>query len=358
MIVRKEGTVNQSASKGLGSACPGSTRSALILLAHGSRHNHVTHALRDITDAVAREYRIAGRFGVHMAFLDHAEPDLVQVSARLAERGYDRAVVVPLLFTDAFHSRVDVPAQVNKAQDASGLAMSITRGLGTGDDLAAVLEQRFSRLVPEASSSGSGLTAGSEANGGASAVVDGSSVRATENMLGPGTTPAPVIRVLYSVGSSDPAANDAVSRLAASIGATSVAATGEHPKGVAAIDHIVAHHGNANQGGLDQGKRKKDQVATESGELSADPLVVVQPLFVAPGKLWAMATKELAHRQSQSQSVETQPLRERLTFRRGDIPEMLGYSYETPDVPDVRFRCGSPLGVDLAPMIADRACSA
>lgn len=338
MIVRKEGTVNQSASKGLGSACPGSTRSALILLAHGSRHNHVTHALRDITDAVAREYRIAGRFGVHMAFLDHAEPDLVQVSARLAERGYDRAVVVPLLFTDAFHSRVDVPAQVNKAQDASGLAMSITRGLGTGDDLAAVLEQRFSRLVPEASSSGSGLTAGSEANGGASAVVDGSSVRATENMLGPGNTPAPVIRVLYSVGSSDPAANDAVSRLAASIGATSVAATGEHPKGVAAIDHIVAHHGNANQGGLDQGKRKKDQVATESGELSADPLVVVQPLFVAPGKLWAMATKELAHRQSQSQSVETQPLRERLTFRRGDIPEMLGYSYETPDVPDVRFR--------------------
>ena len=333
-------------------------RSALILLAHGSRHNHVTHALRDITDAVAREYRIAGRFGVHMAFLDHAEPDLVQVSARLAERGYDRAVVVPLLFTDAFHSRVDVPAQVNKAQDASGLAMSITRGLGTGDDLAAVLEQRFSRLVPEASSSGSGLTAGSEANGGASAVVDGSSVRATENMLGPGNTPAPVIRVLYSVGSSDPAANDAVSRLAASIGATSVAATGEHPKGVAAIDHIVAHHGNANQGGLDQGKRKKDQVATESGELSADPLVVVQPLFVAPGKLWAMATKELAHRQSQSQSVETQPLRERLTFRRGDIPEMLGYSYETPDVPDVRFRCGSPLGVDLAPMIADRACSA
>ncbi|WP_304019104.1 CbiX/SirB N-terminal domain-containing protein [Corynebacterium kroppenstedtii] len=350
--------MNQSASKGLGSACPGSTRSALILLAHGSRHNHVTHALRDITDAVAREYRIAGRFGVHMAFLDHAEPDLVQVSARLAERGYDRAVVVPLLFTDAFHSRVDVPAQVNKAQDASGLAMSITRGLGTGDDLAAVLEQRFSRLVPEASSSGSGLTAGSEANGGASAVVDGSSVRATENMLGPGNTPAPVIRVLYSVGSSDPAANDAVSRLAASIGATSVAATGEHPKGVAAIDHIVAHHGNANQGGLDQGKRKKDQVATESGELSADPLVVVQPLFVAPGKLWAMATKELAHRQSQSQSVETQPLRERLTFRRGDIPEMLGYSYETPDVPDVRFRCGSPLGVDLAPMIADRACSA
>lgn len=332
--------------------------SALILLAHGSRHNHVTHALRDITDAVARESRIAGRFGVYVAFLDHAEPDLVQVSARLAELGYDRAVVVPLLFTDAFHSRVDVPAQVKETQDASGLTMSIARGLGTGDDLAAVLEQRFSRLVPEAFNSGSGLTAGSETNGEASALVDGSSAWASETTLGPGNTPAPVIRVLYSVGSSDPAANDAVSRLAASIGATSVAATGEHPKGVAAIDHIVAHHGEANHGDLDQGKRKKDQVATGSGEPSADPLVVIQPLFVAPGKLWAMATKELAHRQSQSQSVETQTLRERLTCRRGGIPQTLGYSNEAPDVPDVRFRCGSPLGVDLAPMIADRACSA
>ena len=332
--------------------------SALILLAHGSRHNHVTHVLRDITDAVARESRIAGRFGVYVAFLDHAEPDLVQVSARLAELGYDRAVVVPLLFTDAFHSRVDVPAQVKEAQDASGLTMSIARGLGTGDDLAAVLEQRFSRLVPEAFSSGSGLTAGSETNGEASALVDGSSAWASETTLGPGNTPAPVIRVLYSVGSSDPAANDAVSRLAASIGATSVAATGAHPKGVAAIDHIVAHHGEANHGDLDQGKRKKDRVVTGSGEPSVDPLVVIQPLFVAPGKLWAMATKELAHRQSQPQSVETQTLRERLTCRRGGIPQTLGYSNEAPDVPDVRFRCGSPLGVDLAPMIADRACSA
>ncbi|ACR18413.1 hypothetical protein I6J22_08590 [Corynebacterium kroppenstedtii] len=350
--------MNHSVSKRSGSARPGSTRSALILLAHGSRHNHVTHALRDITDAVARESRIAGRFGVHMAFLDHAEPDLVQVSARLAELGYDHAVVVPLLFTDAFHSRVDVPAQVKEAQDASGLAMSIARGLGTDDDLAAVLEQRFSRLVPEESTSGSGLKAHKGADGEASAVLGDSSARAPETTLGSGEKPAPVIRVLYSVGSSDPAANDAVSRLAASIGATSVAATGEHPKGVAAIDHIVAHHGNANHGGLDQGKRKKDRVATESGEPPPDPLVVVQPLFVAPGKLWAMATKELTHRQSQPPSVETQPLRERLTSRRGDIPQTLGYSYETLDVPDVRFRCGSPLGVDLAPMIADRACSA
>lgn len=319
-----------------GSQCPGSQRSALILLAHGSRHNHVTHALRDITDAVARQSRIAGRFGVHMAFLDHAEPDLVQVSARLAELGYDRAVVVPLLFTDAFHSRVDVPAQVKEAQNVSGLAMSIARGLGTGGDLAAVLEQRFSQLVPE------------EANSLA-------------------TTPAPVIRVLYSVGSSDPVANDAVSRLAASIGAASVAATGEHPKGVAAIDHIITHHGETingdphhggtDHGGPDEGPRKKDRSVTELGASFVDPLVVVQPLFVAPGKLWAMATKEIAHRQGKFESPGPDWPHTRVTYSRGDTPQARGHSHATLGLSGARFRCGSPLGVDLAPMIAERACS-
>lgn len=340
--------MNHSATKR-----PGPKRSALILLAHGSRHNHVTHALRDITDAVAREPRIAGRFGVHMAFLDHAEPDLVQVSTRLAERGYDRAVVVPLLFTDAFHSRVDVPAQVKEAQDASGLTMSIARGLGTGGDLAAVLEQRFSRLVPEESNSGSERNADS----GASAVFGGQSKRASESALASVVTPTPVIRVLYSVGSSDPAANNAVSRLAASIGATSVAATGEHPKGVAAIDHIVSHHGGTNHGESEQGKLATLPTATQLGASSVDPLVVVQPLFVAPGKLWAMATKELAHRQGKSQSLETQPLHQRLSFRRGDAAKTRSHSSSPSDAPGVRFRCGSPLGVDLVPMIADRACS-
>ena len=318
--------MNHSApkSKRAGLTCLRSKRSALILLAHGSRHNHVTHALRDITDAVARESRINGRFGVHMAFLDHAEPDLVRVSARLSELGYDRAVVVPLLFTDAFHSRVDVPAQVKEAQDVSGLSMSIARGLGTGDDLAAVLEQRFSRLVSEESNVGSGRNADSETDGEDYTAVDGALTEAPEMVLG-ATTPGPIIRVLYSVGSSDPVANDAVSRLAASIGATSVAATGEHPKGVAAIEHIITNHENAKHGSLDQWLREKDQIAPKLGASSADPLVVVQPLFVAPGKLWAMATKELARRQGKSQTRGTQSVHQGVIVTRGDCPRTRGH---------------------------------
>lgn len=337
---------------------PRSKRDALILLAHGSRHNHVTHALRDITDAVARESRIIGRFEVHMAFLDHAEPDLVQVATRLAERGYERAVVVPLLFTDAFHSRVDVPAQVKAAQDVSGLPMSIARGLGTGGDLAALLERRFRCLVSEESNSGSGNNADIEADSRAFAVFGGRSAGVPGTMSGPPAASAPVIRVLYSVGSSDPAANDAVGRLAASIGATSVAATGEHPRGVAAIDHIITHYGGANYGGLDRGTRVPRPTVVEMGASSADPLVVVQPLFVAPGKLWAMVTKEIAHRQGISQAPETCRPHTRVTLRRGDTSEARGHFYAVPGQSGgIRFRCGSPLGVDLAPMIAERACS-
>ena len=46
------------------------------------------------------------------AFLDLTEPDLEKVASGLAAEGYERAVVVPLLFTAAFHATIDVPQTV------------------------------------------------------------------------------------------------------------------------------------------------------------------------------------------------------------------------------------------------------
>ena len=46
------------------------------------------------------------------AFLDLADPDLSTVARTLVESGHRRAVVVPLLFTVAFHATVDVPEAV------------------------------------------------------------------------------------------------------------------------------------------------------------------------------------------------------------------------------------------------------
>ena len=81
---------------------------------------------------------------------------------------------MPLLFTDAFHARIDVPEAVAQAADGSGIELVLAPILGTGDDVVAVVADRLSAA---------------------------------------GTTAAEPI-LLYAVGSSRPDANAAVAGLA------------------------------------------------------------------------------------------------------------------------------------------------
>ena len=108
----------------------------LIGLAHGSRHPGVRAAIEDLLAAVAEQHAVP----VRGAFLDLTEPDLEQVAVELAAAGHRRAVVVPLLFTEAFHATVDVPEAVASAGRRTGLQLRLADILGTGDDVAAVVE--------------------------------------------------------------------------------------------------------------------------------------------------------------------------------------------------------------------------
>ena len=108
------------------------------------------------------------------AYLDLTDPDLAALAAELAAAGVRRAVVVPLLFTDAFHARIDVPDAVTQAADSSGVELVLGPILGTGDDVVDVVA---ARLAAAGTPSG-----------------------------------APVL--LYAVGSSRPEANAAVAGLA------------------------------------------------------------------------------------------------------------------------------------------------
>jgi sirohydrochlorin ferrochelatase len=78
---------------------------ALVAVAHGSRDAAATRAVAALVDRVRR-----ARPGLHAVgcYLDHAEPRLAD--ALTAVDG--PAVVVPLLLTAAYHSRVDIPAQL------------------------------------------------------------------------------------------------------------------------------------------------------------------------------------------------------------------------------------------------------
>ncbi|MDU0479369.1 CbiX/SirB N-terminal domain-containing protein [Staphylococcus chromogenes] len=89
----------------------------IVLLAHGSRHPDAAAGVERLAAEV--EIRTAKRTAV--AYLDLQQPTVDKV----AQPG---DTVVPLLFTDAFHARVDVPTAV------AGLDVRLTPGL-SGDTL-------------------------------------------------------------------------------------------------------------------------------------------------------------------------------------------------------------------------------
>ncbi|WP_433519794.1 sirohydrochlorin chelatase [Nonomuraea sp. CA-143628] len=80
----------------------------LVAVAHGSRDPRAAATVEALLD----EVRLA-RPGlpVRTAYLDHATPSLGQ-----ALSGLDAAVVLPLLLTEAYHSRVDLPSALNEAR--------------------------------------------------------------------------------------------------------------------------------------------------------------------------------------------------------------------------------------------------
>lgn len=83
---------------------------ALVAVAHGSRDPAAARSVAALLDDVRRR-----RPGLEVlaAYLDHTEPRLDACLASI--RG--PAVVVPLLLTAAFHSSVDIPAQMAGAAD-------------------------------------------------------------------------------------------------------------------------------------------------------------------------------------------------------------------------------------------------
>ncbi|MDO5029828.1 MAG: CbiX/SirB N-terminal domain-containing protein [Corynebacterium sp.] len=212
---------------------------ALILLAHGSRHPGTKPVLQALVDQVRSSLPTAGLHApsqVRLAWLDLDEPSLDQVCSDLAAAGEPRAVAVPLLFTGAYHSRIDVPDQV-RACNRHGIDITVAGGLGLGDGTKRAVVKRI--------------------------------IGAAEDAAFAGTFDA----LVMAVGSSDVAANAAVHSFAASLdgmlpGHVSAAFVvgPEEVKGAAAV---AAAHQQARQRGRG---------------------LVVVPLFTAPGLLWDRVT--------------------------------------------------------------------
>jgi sirohydrochlorin ferrochelatase len=98
----------------------------LVLVAHGSRDPRAARSTR----ALARAVGVARpEARVETAFLGFEAPGLGAALSREAERGQRAATVVPLLLTAAYHGRVDVPGEIEKASGL-GLAIGLAPVLG------------------------------------------------------------------------------------------------------------------------------------------------------------------------------------------------------------------------------------
>ena len=149
---------------------------ALIALAHGSRDPRSASTITALVDEV-RAMRPDLR--IEPAFLDLSKPGFQTVVDGLVRAGHDEIVVVPLLLSEAFHAKVDVPTAVAAAAARhDGLKIRATGVLGLEPCFLEVLDLRMREALKQAR------------------------VRELDAL------------VLAAAGSSDPLANQAVARLA------------------------------------------------------------------------------------------------------------------------------------------------
>ncbi|MBA2894554.1 sirohydrochlorin ferrochelatase [Nonomuraea soli] len=107
-----------------------------MAVAHGSRDPRAARTVESLLDAV-RQARPG--LVVRSAYLDHAGPRLPEALA-----GLDEAVVLPLLLTEAYHSRVDLPAAIAEVRAArGGPTVHYGTTLGPHPLMTAALERRL-----------------------------------------------------------------------------------------------------------------------------------------------------------------------------------------------------------------------
>ena len=158
---------------------------SLVAIAHGSRDPRAGATVAGLLALARARASARGLAGLEVrgAFLGHAPPAPLQVLTGLAGAGGGQrdVVVLPLLLTAAYHSGTDIPELLAEATAGlPGLRIRYGEPLGPHGGLVRALERRLAEAGQD-----------------------------------PGEDPAGTAVVLASAGSSHPAANASVARIAA-----------------------------------------------------------------------------------------------------------------------------------------------
>lgn len=115
------------------------TRSKIILLAHGSSDNH----WRQTFEALAAP-TLEGVPGSVIAYMELCQPSLQQTIADSVTQGHQQFVVVPLFLAAGRHLRKDVPAMIKSLETDYGVTISLAPPIGENPHLGKAI-----RLVVE-----------------------------------------------------------------------------------------------------------------------------------------------------------------------------------------------------------------
>ncbi len=124
------------------------TAPALVALAHGSRDPRSAETIRALVGEVRR---MRPDLRIEVAFLELSTPSFTTVVSKLVRAGFDEIVVVPLLLTEAYHAKVDVPSEIAEAMARhEGLRIRATSVLGLEGVFLDVLDRRLREALTDA----------------------------------------------------------------------------------------------------------------------------------------------------------------------------------------------------------------
>ena len=114
---------------------------AIIYIAHGSRRAAANQKfISFINKAMKQSMAEIQAYG----FLEHAEPSILQAIEACAQKGADRIIVVPVLLLPGIHTKVDIPAEIKKAEKLFPTIQFFCRApLGSDGIMAAILQERL-----------------------------------------------------------------------------------------------------------------------------------------------------------------------------------------------------------------------
>ena len=111
----------------------------LLLIAHGSRREESNLEIKNLAKKIA-SFKTK-EFGLVMpAFLEFAEPSIINAIDKCSEIGAENVTVLPYFLSAGVHITRDIPGEINKAsENHPNLKIKIANYFGSRNEIAEIL---------------------------------------------------------------------------------------------------------------------------------------------------------------------------------------------------------------------------